>query len=421
MAVLKFSQIALAGVNTAPTDTIMGVNAAGQDVRWTPAELAAAITPTGPAGGDLAGTYPNPALAATINTAVSFTALTDTVISSGHTLNVGGAVLAFDNLTLHDNASFLWFNTNRSAIDSPADGTIRFSDSASLGLFTFGFINNTLMLGGNDVASPVAQALLAQSVLDGTSNHAGARFEIGGSKSTGNALGGAIAFQLSLPGSSGTTQNVLTDIFIIAPTGVPANPAAIIPGADDLYTLGGSGNRWARGFFSNSVSAEAYFANLNGVAGTPTAFFHGKGNSVVDLLLENTAASGKKWQLYSYLTGQMVLGNVTTDDWWSWNLARQVGRSDGVLGFANSTDPIAGTVDTGLGRNAAGVIEINNGTLGTLRDLKLRNLQMTSDTTGTGSVLGFGSNSPATTLTGPYTWLKFISSDNSTVYVAGYK
>lgn len=43
------------------------------------------------------------------------------------------------------------------------------------------------------------------------------------------------------------------------------------------------------------------------------------------------------------------------------------------------------------------------------------------DTTGAGTVLGFGANSPAGTLTGPYTWLRFTSGDGSTVYVPGYK
>jgi hypothetical protein len=44
-----------------------------------------------------------------------------------------------------------------------------------------------------------------------------------------------------------------------------------------------------------------------------------------------------------------------------------------VLRWANSY-PYTGTKDAGLGRNSAGVLEINNGTLGTLRDLRLRNI-----------------------------------------------
>lgn len=47
--------------------------------------------------------------------------------------------------------------------------------------------------------------------------------------------------------------------------------------------------------------------------------------------------------------------------------------------------------------------------------------KLAGDTTGIGTVLGLGANSPAITLTGPYTWLKFTSSDGSTVYVPAYK
>lgn len=43
------------------------------------------------------------------------------------------------------------------------------------------------------------------------------------------------------------------------------------------------------------------------------------------------------------------------------------------------------------------------------------------DTTGAGTVLGFGANCPASTLTGPYTWIKATSQDGSTVYMPAYK
>ena len=44
----------------------------------------------------------------------------------------------------------------------------------------------------------------------------------------------------------------------------------------------------------------------------------------------------------------------------------------------SSTSSYAGTVDTGLARNGAGIVEINNGTAGTLRDLTARNLTANS-------------------------------------------
>jgi hypothetical protein len=42
--------------------------------------------------------------------------------------------------------------------------------------------------------------------------------------------------------------------------------------------------------------------------------------------------------------------------------------------WTSGASAITGSVDTGLYRNAAGIIEVNNGTSGTYRDLKLRNL-----------------------------------------------
>lgn len=47
-------------------------------------------------------------------------------------------------------------------------------------------------------------------------------------------------------------------------------------------------------------------------------------------------------------------------------------------------------------------------------------IQLNDNSTGSGTPI-LGTNCPATTLTAPYTWLKFISSDGSTVYVPAWK
>jgi hypothetical protein len=51
--------------------------------------------------------------------------------------------------------------------------------------------------------------------------------------------------------------------------------------------------------------------------------------------------------------------------------------NDGLFGWSSTTTNTA-TRDTGLARNAAGVVEINNGTVGTLRDIKARDITLTA-------------------------------------------
>jgi hypothetical protein len=54
-------------------------------------------------------------------------------------------------------------------------------------------------------------------------------------------------------------------------------------------------------------------------------------------------------------------------------------RSDRVIGFAANTSPYT-NVDTAIGRDSAGVMQVNNGTLNTYRDLKLRSLISSNET-----------------------------------------
>ena len=69
------------------------------------------------------------------------------------------------------------------------------------------------------------------------------------------------------------------------------------------------------------------------------------------------------------------------------------------------------------GANRVGINTQNPATtLEVAGDIKLNG----TNTTGAGSAL-LGSNSPASTLSAPYTWIKFISADGSTVYIPAWK
>ena len=54
--------------------------------------------------------------------------------------------------------------------------------------------------------------------------------------------------------------------------------------------------------------------------------------------------------------------------------------SAGKVRFRDTASVFGGTADTGLARNAAGILEINNGTAGTYRDLRVRSIFITQST-----------------------------------------
>ena len=83
---------------------------------------------------------------------------------------------------------------------------------------------------------------------------------------------------------------------------------------------------------------------------------------------------------------------------------------DGSLGSAAVLQ--FGTADNGICRNAAGVVEINNGTAGTYRDLKLRNLIVTG-------TLGSATYTAATLPGAPVAGDRAVVTDaNSTTFLA---
>lgn len=114
-------------------------------------------------------------------------------------------------------------------------------------------------------------------------------------------------------------------------------------------------------------------------------------------------------------------------------------QSGGLLQWNSQANQSSGGADVGLARNGIGVVEINSGTAGTFRDLKLRNgtlsgtLDLTgvltmsavpkfagTNTTGSGTA-ALGLNSPATTNAAPYTWVQITTADGSTAYIPAWK
>lgn len=90
--------------------------------------------------------------------------------------------------------------------------------------------------------------------------------------------------------------------------------------------------------------------------------------------------------------------SLNFNGWWSASQSAAGGISFGsthkLVWSSGATNVSNGNVagDTGLARNAAGVVEINNGTAGTLADLKLRNIELTGTATGLPNVVAGGAS-----------------------------
>lgn len=176
----------------------------------------------------------------------------------------------------------------------------------------------TLQLGDADAASPVAQKLLAQSVVAGTTNTAGADLVIGGSKGTGTGAGGKIIFQVAPAGSSGSSQNALGSGSTNAPLQIDSQR--------NVY-----------------VYQNLYFSTTGVTSGTSLS--SGGGSLRV---LSNGAWSNTLTSLH-YAT-----------------------LSTGLVKWSSGSNPETG-IDAAIGRNTTNTLEVNTGTLGTYGDLVVRN------------------------------------------------
>lgn len=240
---------------------------------------------------------------------------------------------------------------------------------------------------------------------------------------------------ISLGGAAGLGFFELTPQSV-TPAAPAANTLRLYSSAAGVFRIEPS-NGFSLGFVISGLTASRNFA-LPDLAGT---FALTANNLSVfatgGAIAPTTVSIGAGSVLTSPTTASLQFGAADVDT----GPVTQTLRTQGAL--AGGTSNVAGVnftviVSPGKGTGAGGSFIVQTAPAGstgtvvgtpttalTIDSTKLATfaglIKVSGDTTGAGITMGFGTNSPATTLTAPYTWLKFISSDGSTVYVAGYK
>jgi hypothetical protein len=186
------------------------------------------------------------------------------------------------------------------------------------------------------------------------------------STSTALASGNELV-QLTMSGANGSSSITATPLRItVSNTGTTSTNAGI-----DITSSGASNN---------------YAININSgqliVAGVTTAATP----SIAGLSDNNT---GIEWSAADQMN--ITLGGVRE---WGWSGNTYLADASAILGFNSTTSgPFGGAISVGISYNTPGVLEINNGSIGTIADLRVRSLNPT-----TGSV-GVGNTSPSALLT----------------------
>lgn len=111
--------------------------------------------------------------------------ISNSTVTGTSVITNGGVILGSSGLTLANTGALIW--SSRSVLTAPSAAAVQF--------------------GAADIAAPVAQSILFQNVVAGTSNTAGANATLRGSLSTGSGTSGDIIFQTGSTGAGATAQN----------------------------------------------------------------------------------------------------------------------------------------------------------------------------------------------------------------------
>ena len=347
-----------------------------------------------------------------------------------------------------------------SASASPAgsSGDFQYNNSGSFGAAVIaqssGRLTATPTAASSGVASYWRLITPADTTLTASTESIGAQF--GGNTSAATVTRqwatGALTTQREnlfvAPTYGFVGASTLTTAATVAISGAPiAGTNATITNAFALQIASGVLRTAGAGGFSTPDIQVGYVNVGIGARSTDLWFFAGgnkplymqatgSGTSITladSINFETNWLSGATSSIVPHASGVLRIGNGSTS---AGKLligpsSRTIGAQFDVLSSATGT--IAGLLE-GAASNSAAIIVAKQGSSGTGDAFQAQNSSGTVlysvssagipkhsvNSTGAGTAL-LGTNSPANTLSAPYTWLQFTSSDGSTVYVPAWK